>query len=147
VSDRATNGDVDISTRELDGFEIETSRHDMLAFDPEDDHAPHQKLASVLTGSSHLPLRPDAVVFGDGLKDLGAYVRNRAKDLDPILSNLIAALESPLGVGWGLIDIGRVKAGNQGIEVVVVRRLHQPVDNRRRIWPQNAPLSQLGQVY
>jgi hypothetical protein len=67
-----------------------------------------------------VPLGPPSVALVGRAQQLGLEVGNAGKDLGPVLAGLLAAHECPVGMHRLLAAVVRVKAGDEGVQVVVV---------------------------
>src|SRR6266446_1100740 len=83
--------------------------------------------------ASHLPLGPDGVGLDGTPNDLDVDVRDERKDLLPIPAHLSSAAKAS---GWmcrSLVLVVLGKARCQGLEIMLVRHAHQPIDRRKRL--------------
>src|SRR5207302_10743540 len=106
----------------------------------EDDDAARPVRPSVSAGASHLPLGPDVVARNGAPNHLDVDVRDEREDLLPIPANLSSA---PKAAGWmcrRLVLVVLGKACCQGLEIMLVRRAHQPIDRRERFLQAVPPL-------
>src|SRR6266446_2251259 len=83
--------------------------------------------------ASHLPLGPDGVGLDGTPNDLDVDVRDERKDLLPIPAHLSSAAKAS---GWMCRSLVLVVLGIprcHGLEIMLVRRAHQPIDRRKRL--------------
>ena len=130
--DLAPDGVIDAAAALLDGFEVEASPAGEAVNDAEDDDASHDVGRAVGAGAAVLPFAPDGVTINGVTQHLGAEVGDGGEDLRPVLANLVATDEAPLGMRRGLVAIVGCEAPDQRVEVMVVGGSAQPLDNGRR---------------
>src|SRR5207247_8279621 len=121
-------------------LDIQASPVNSVAANAEDDDAARPVSPSVSSGASHLPLGPDVVALNGAPNHLDVDVRDERKDLLPIPAHLSSAAKA---AGWmcrRLVLVVLGKARCQGLEIMLVRRAHQPIDSRERLIHSLPPL-------
>ena len=88
--------------------------------DPEDGDPAHIQTGPVGAGAMPVPLGPPGVVLLGRAEQLGLEVGNAGEDLGPVIGNLLAADECPVGMHRLLAAVLGIEAGHEGVQVVAV---------------------------
>jgi hypothetical protein len=107
----------------------------------EDGDPAHVQAGPIGTGALPVPLGPPGVAIVRRAEQLGLEVGHAGKDLGPILPGLLATHECPVGMHRLLAAVLRVKAGDEGVQVVAVLGV---AESRKHLSHQRSRLLKLG---